>query len=327
MVPACGSEDKKDPNGDETAGQSVSTEITAAEGGEVVLGDAALSIPAGALSEDTTVTIETSAPSGDLPNRSSLKGLVYDFGPDGTEFSEPATLILPAAGTPGADEQAVIAWLDETNDAWQDLATTVNDDGSLSAEVTHFTRFVVRFNGRVADDCSFSACGGDVTGTWTVSTVCAEAGDALLAECPDAIAEIDLALTGTATFNDDGTRSTDFTTQATITYTLSAECMSTITAGMPPATCDALSKPADPAEEKGPTTCAGDPAVACTCVETNPEKSETKTGTYVVDGTTLTSTDDADGSVSVLEFCVNGSDGRFQQTEGLAVLTWIGTKR
>ena len=95
---------------------------------------------------------------------------------------------------------------------------------------------------------------------------------------------------------------------------------------MPPATCDALSKPADPAEEKGPTTCTGDPSVSCTCVEDNPAKSEVKTGTYVIDGSTMTSTDDADGSTSVLEFCVTGNEGRFQQNEGLAVLTWMGTK-
>ena len=45
-LPACGSEDKPAESGDEPEGQSVSKEITAAEGGEVVIGEAALDIPA-----------------------------------------------------------------------------------------------------------------------------------------------------------------------------------------------------------------------------------------------------------------------------------------
>lgn len=220
----------------------------------------------------------------------------------------------------------MIAWLDEANDTWQNLATTVNGDGSLSADVLHFTKFVVRFNGKVTDDCGFSACGGDVTGTYAVTGVCAEASAPLLEQCPDVMAEIDLNLTGTATFNDDGTTETNFTSQTTISYTLTAACMDTVTSGMPPASCDELSEPADPESDDGPTTCTGDATVSCTCVQENPAETETKTGTYAASGTTLTMTDDSDGSVSTLEYCIDGSEGRFQQTEGLAVLTWIGTK-
>jgi len=310
-----------------TAMNSISKDINAEDGGEVVLGDASLSIPGGSLAGDTTVTLETSSPSSDLPDAGTLKGLLYDFGPDGTEFTKPAALTLPSAGTPGADEEAVIAWLDEDKGAWQDLATTVNDDGSLTAEITHFTKFVVRFNGVVQSDCGFSACGGDVVGTWTVTGVCAVA-DALVEQvCPSGTAELDLALTGTATFADDGTSTTDFTSKATITYTLTAECLMNIAGGMLPADCESLSKEADPANDEGPTTCTGDPSVSCTCVEEQPEKTETKTGTYTVDGSTMTTTDDGDSEAKTLEFCVNGKEARFQQTDGLAVLTWIATKK
>jgi hypothetical protein len=97
--------------------------------------------------------------------------------------------------------------------------------------------------------------------------------------------------------------------------------------GHPPATCDALSKDADPTMDQGPTTCSGDPAKACTCVEDDPEKSEKKTGTYTIDGNTMTSKDDGDDTTSTSEFCVNGSEARFKGTEGLAVLTWIAQKQ
>jgi len=316
-----------DAGGGGTSDQSVSVDITAADGGEVVLGDASLSIPGGSLADDTTITLETSAPSSSLPDADTVHGLVYDFGPDGTEFSEPATLTLPAAGKPGADEEAVISWLDTTNDTWQDLTTTVNADGSLSAEVTHFTSFAVRFNGVIASDCAFSACGGDVVGVWTITSVCAEASGPLIDTCPNATATLELTLTGTATFNTDGTRETAFTGKSKITYTLDAACLDTVTMGMPPATCDALDKDADPSMNNGPTTCTGDPAVGCTCVEDNPENTETKTGTYTIEGNTMTSTDDGDGTVTSTDFCISGSDGRFQETEGLAILTYVAKKQ
>lgn len=54
---------------------------------------------------------------------------------------------------------------------------------------------------------------------------------------------------------------------------------------------------------------------------------EAKTGTYEISGNTMTTTDDADGTSTVVDFCVNAREGRFQQTEGLATLTWIGTKQ
>jgi hypothetical protein len=328
-----GSSNAGDNQGGETANagtgsgtESVSKEISAADGGDVVLGGAALSIPGGSLAGDTTVTLETRAPGKDLPDAATVKGLLYDFGPDGTEFTKPAALTLPLVGTPGADEQAVIAWLDTSTNTWQDLATTVNDDGSVTAEIAHFTTFVVRFNGVVQSDCAFAACGGDVVGTWTVTGACASATTALSDMCPTALISLDITLSGSATFKADGTSTSDFTSKADISYTLDADCLSNITGGHPPSTCDDLSQPADDSGKA--TVCTGDPAVGCDCVQNGVEKTEAKTGTYVVDGSTMTTTDDADGSTGSLTFCVKGNDGRFQETsDDLAVFTWMATKQ
>lgn len=314
-------------SGDAGSATSTSMKITAAKGGTIALGKAALNIPAGSLGSDATITLDTSSPSSDLPDSDKVKGLVYDFGPDGTKFSKPAKLTLPSAGKPGADEEAVIAWLDEKNNAWQNLTTTTNDDGSLSAEVTHFTNFAVIFNGVESSDCGFKACGGDVVGTWKVTSVCAEIDKPVIDMCPTAVATLELNLDGTATFNKDGTSSTDFTSSSKITYTLDAACLNAITMSHPPASCDALSKDADPSMGDGPTTCSGDPKTACTCVQDNPESSEKKTAKYTIEGNTMTSTDDGDGTKSTSDFCVNGSEVRFKGTEGLAVLTWIAQKQ
>jgi hypothetical protein len=164
-------------------------------------------------------------------------------------------------------------------------------------------------------------------GTWQVTGVCAKA-DALLEDvCPTAVAELDLSLSGTAEFKADGTRSTDFTSKATITYTLDAECLMNIAGGTLPASCTDLDSEADPEDDKGPTTCSGDPGVSCTCVEEGIEKSETKSGSYTVDGSQITMINSDDDSMDVLDFCVDGNEVRFQQVDGLAVLTWIAQKQ
>ena len=96
---------------------------------------------------------------------------------------------------------------------------------------------------------------------------------------------------------------------------------------MVPESCDVLSKDADPTNNDGPTVCMGDPAVGCSCVQTNPEEHKVKTGTYTTDGSTMTTVNDEDGKTGTLEYCVSGKEGRFQGNEGLAVLTWLATKR
>jgi hypothetical protein len=132
---ACGGED--------TQGSSQTT-VIAATGGTVTAGGATLVIPAGALSQDTTITVTTSSPSSSLPDSSTVKGSVFDFGPDGTTFSTPATLTLPMVGTPATNERAVISFLDPVANQWVDATATVTG-AQISAPVSHFTVYAVRF--------------------------------------------------------------------------------------------------------------------------------------------------------------------------------------
>src|SRR5436190_16014555 len=67
--------------------------ITAKSGGTIESSGATLDIPAGALSEDTEITLGTIAKS-DLPDAKNVASKGYDFGPDGTKFKKPVALTI-----------------------------------------------------------------------------------------------------------------------------------------------------------------------------------------------------------------------------------------
>ena len=108
--------------------------IVASEGGFVELQGFRVDIPAGALSQNTTITI-------DLPTDNVLgKRLIADFGPHGTQFNTPVTLSFPLIG---------VLWLGETievarweNGAWTSLGGTVDLLGTrLSGTTPHFSTY------------------------------------------------------------------------------------------------------------------------------------------------------------------------------------------
>jgi hypothetical protein len=117
--------------------------VAAATGGTVTAEGATLEIPAGALAQDTAITVVAASPGAGMPEASTVRGMVYDFGPDGTTFSKQAKLTLPMAGTPAAGERAVISWLDPVSNRWVNLSSTVAG-GTISASVAHFTSFALR---------------------------------------------------------------------------------------------------------------------------------------------------------------------------------------
>jgi len=315
-VPACGGDDNdgkqgQGPNEQEETGQA-SKEISAEEGGELKLGAAKLAIPGGALAEDLTVTVQSTQPASSLPSGDSLKGLVYDFGPDGTEFEKPATLTLPAAGSPGEGKEAVIAWLDPESGEWQDLETSAGSGGTLSAEISHFTLFVVRFvdaegNGSEVS-CDFTACGGDPVGTWTVAGACFDTGTTNPFEetCADSTFGVDLEATGTLKLTDN-----EFTWDLAIAghsvINLPASCLSQLTNGQP-IECEEFG--GDESE------CTGSYTTGCSCRSPIEPNENHKTGTYEVQGNTLVATaDDEDEPSTPSEFCVRGDQLKMQTVE------------
>ncbi len=108
--------------------------IVASQGGFVELNGFRVDIPAGALSQNTTITI-------DLPTDNVLgKRLIADFGPEGTQFSTPVTISFPLTGVllPGGPIE-VARW---ENGAWTSLGGSVNFLGTvLSSTTPHFSTY------------------------------------------------------------------------------------------------------------------------------------------------------------------------------------------
>jgi hypothetical protein len=108
--------------------------IVASQGGFVELNGFRVDIPPGALSQNTTVTI-------DLPTDNVLgKRLIAEFGPHGTQFNTPVTLRFPLTGVllPLAPIE-VARW---ENGGWTSLGGTVNLLGmSLSSTTPHFSTY------------------------------------------------------------------------------------------------------------------------------------------------------------------------------------------
>jgi hypothetical protein len=283
-----------------SSGEKVSVDVSAEAGGEVEVGAAKLTIPAGALAEDTTITAESKSPSG-LPDSATLTGLQYDFGPDGLTFLAPVTLELPV-GTVPSGKEAVISWLDESTNTWHDETTTAAA-GKVSADIMHFTTFIVRFRDAGAVDCSFASCGGDVVGTWDIQGVCVTLGEENPFEqsCPTATIELVVDGNGTVTFNADLTYSVTINLTGDMTIVFPAACVT----GAP--SCDGLL-----GDE---FTCTGSPSSGCTCVQALNQVNENG-GTYATAGSQITFHNTGDPEPQApSDYCVADTQLKVSRTE------------
>ena len=139
---ACG-----DESGMQIASRYVKSETIGSSGGQVMVAEAdsqslagvALDVPAGALTEDTRITIE---PVDDLAAQSDFEwaGPAVRFGPDGLQFDQPASMTLTLDQSLDGFEPAVRAISADGTAEWIESVTD-NGDGTVSFAVEHFTRF------------------------------------------------------------------------------------------------------------------------------------------------------------------------------------------
>lgn len=272
-------------------GGSVAVDISAADGGEVVLGEARLVIPPGALAADTTVTAARRT-AGDEPDSDTIIGLVYDFGPPGTELLLAARLTMPVAVTPLDDEEAVISWLD--GGAWRDETSTIEGE-TIAAEVSRLATFAVRFRPAGGLSCGFTGCGGDLAATWDIAGACVdvETDNPFAGACPTATVSATMSASGTVTFGGDATYAFAVDLDGAITAELPSDCTSDA------AMCEGLF-----GDEPGDFQCSGTPISGCTCVLTI-QASNGEGGTHATAGSTLTLTPTGDVAVDHA-FCVEG---------------------
>ncbi len=334
LVPACGdaagdgAKVTESPN----LGEKGSVKATAAAGGELALPESGvtLSIPAGALSEDTEITAEIVTKKG-LPDGAALAGNVVEFGPDGLTFNMPVGLEIDLAGAKIPDGSEVsIAWLDEDKNEWIDLPGSKMTGSKVTAETTHFTRFAIHFvvndDGEIVQDggeCNtdgFKACGGKLEGTWDFTVGCATLGkkigdaddDSGISKCVSADLGVDFS--GEVTF--EGGKVTGESTSAfDIKASIDKQCLAGVFESMGQSIsaddikCDDFAGNPEPGEAPTKVEDTGDMCVITPPVEA-PE-TDTIDGTYTVDGSTVTITDsDVDAGDTeqpkAQEFCVEG---------------------
>ncbi|HEX2092007.1 MAG TPA: hypothetical protein VHG28_06370 [Longimicrobiaceae bacterium] len=122
---------------DLTGRRSASKLIRASEGGSVELNGFRVDIPAGALPQDTVVSIV-------LPRDETLgRRVLAEFEPHGIQFNTPVTLSFPLQGVvlPGGVLE-VGRW---ENGGWTSLGGTVSADGTrLSSTTPHFSTYSAR---------------------------------------------------------------------------------------------------------------------------------------------------------------------------------------
>ncbi|MCC6810657.1 MAG: hypothetical protein IT381_24720 [Deltaproteobacteria bacterium] len=131
-----------------------------ADGGEVALGSAKLSIPAGALASEQTIRLTVRA--------SETVGVskIYSFEPQGLRFATPATLRIAAEP---ADRLrtwgSAIAHRQSATDKWSPLDTVAAEPLArvFSAEVHHFTEFSLVTTGQDASGFGKSFYTSEVT--------------------------------------------------------------------------------------------------------------------------------------------------------------------
>ena len=293
-------------------GESAQQALTVTNGGMVQLdsGAARVQIPAGAMTEDAIVSIEAVDPAS-LPGRELLASSAFDFKVDdaGAIFTSPVTLTMridEAAMPEGA--KAAISWLNEGS--WEKLPQSVREGDMISVQTDHFSTFAVTFEvidghlrqtGGMCDATSFSACGGNPVGVWTIDASCIDvSNDQAIGGGAEACEGLSVNATvdydGTVTIETDGSYVANLKAGASTEVTYPKSCLGGIT------DCAML----DPG--------AADAGDACLISQTSNED-VLEQGTWNASGNTLTLTDAA-GEQSMAEFCVSGNTLRLSVVEG-----------
>jgi hypothetical protein len=300
---ACSEEQTNPPAATANAGDTVKVHISAATGGVVEDkgGKAKLSIPPGALAQDTDITLTLTG------KTANAVADVADFGPDGLQFAKSVTLELKGDPALAAGGKSLAVAMEEGG-TFKALPGSTFEGGVAKAAIAHFTKFsLVVVDGTVTlvDPAScqdarakFVACGGDPSGTWMFADFCPDPAslpkDPSNGQCPQYQVAVEMTstrvftITGTTTQNGAGTE-----TQKLI-GTFPKSCFKVD--GGAAESCASFDDP----EKNRICANAGE---NCTCTETTTtEKSAGEPEPYTTSGTTWTN---KDGSSSG-DYCVSG---------------------
>jgi hypothetical protein len=142
-------------------------------------------------------------------------------------------------------------------------------------------------------DQEFVACGGDVTGTWTMTDLCADLPPPT-PTCEGQVEHRDLGAVGMYTFSDDASYAGQISLQLGEETFYPAACLPEGTTA-----CAELDQP------DNHIVCTGDVAVSCTCAGTDTSDPFIEEGHWSVEGTTITLAQGKDPG-DPAEYCVDG---------------------
>jgi hypothetical protein len=309
--------------GSAPAPQTHTQMINAKMGGTVSFEGASITIPAGALSADTNITVAVTDKAGQ-PNEANIGASIFELGPNGTTFAMPVALAIPMSTAVPTGKKAVVAFLQ--NGAWVPLADSTVSGSTVTAHTTHFTPYTVVFvdgmqTGGLCGS-AFTACGGDLTGSWSINIGCANItpADAPVPNCQGSMISVTVDPTGIITFDPTAGTYAIKGFDATITY-----------AGSFPASCAPGSNCSMEMVKNATVTANGS---SCTLSGTsdinNPPGPMDEMGTLMVNGSQFTTQKAGSSSPGgANSYCVMGNTLYVQFTAGKngSTILLTGTKQ
>ena len=119
--------------------QSASNVVSAEFGGSISNGWVTLDFPAGALDEDTEISIS-------MPDPGKL---IVELEPHGIQFNEPVGMTLNLNGTSAAGlaDDACMLWFNDDMGWWEKLKTEASDDNQSKTFLEHFSKYAGKIGG------------------------------------------------------------------------------------------------------------------------------------------------------------------------------------
>jgi hypothetical protein len=161
------------------------------------------------------------------------------------------------------------------------------------------------------------ACGGDVVGTWKISTFCvSNAASPFGASCPSGTDDVSVSGDETFDVRADGTVSTTTNISVNSAIHVPTSCLGGID-------CTALQSQLA-AQGQGTVTCTASPT-GCDCQQALPV-AVTGSGTYTTSGSTFT-VSTTGGSPQSYSYCVRGSTLQLYTAQSVLAMLMTGTKQ
>lgn len=146
-IAGCGSkssEQSSDSSINQRRSHPVVEKVIGQEGGKISEGDEVeITIPQGALSESTTISVQYVEDEVQVAEAPSMGFLgAFEFGPAGTTFDKPVEVSFKVEEAPRNDSLSIF-YFDKTYDTWSYITDAKYSNGRISFTIDHFSKYQV----------------------------------------------------------------------------------------------------------------------------------------------------------------------------------------